>query len=125
MTRRWLLVVLLVLGVGATPSAAAPTTAPTVTVLSNARADLVSDGQALVGISGPRSTQGLTVTIGGRDVSGDFAVRAGGRVEGIVSKLRNGPNVLTVRAPGMRVARLTITNHPNGGPIFGGPQIQP
>ncbi len=47
MTRRWLLVVLMVLGVAATPAVASSTPAPTISVLSS-RADLVSGGQALV-----------------------------------------------------------------------------
>ena len=122
MTRRWLLVVLVVLGVVATPSVASPTQGLTLSVLSNTRADLVSDGQALVGISVP-STSGLTVKVGSRDVTHLFR-RAHGRVEGIVDRLRVGTNVVTAKAHGS-TARLIITNHPNGGPIFGGPQVQP
>jgi hypothetical protein len=121
MTRRWLLVVLLVVGV-ATPSFAARTPALTLSVLSNTRADLVSDGQALVGVSVP-STSGLTVKVGSRDVTAAFR-QADGRVEGLVDQLRVGTNVVTATRHGRR-ARLTITNHPNGGPIFGGPQLQP
>ena len=94
--------------------------------LSN-RADLISDGNALVRIRLPRraAASKLRVTVGGRDVSDAFARRPGGRIEGLVDGLALGPNELVARAPGARAARLTITNHPNGGPVFSGPQIQP
>jgi hypothetical protein len=123
--KRWVLAVVMAVGVAVAPATSADTPAPVIKVLSNVRADLVSDGQALVGIEGPHSTKGLSVTSNGRDVSRAFAVRESGGLEGIVDKLRVGTNVITVKAPGMRAARLVITNHPNGGPIFGGPQIQP
>jgi hypothetical protein len=122
MTRRWLLVLLLILGL-ASPSLAARTPQPTLSVLSNTRADLVSDGQALVGISVP-STAGLRVKVGSRDVTRAFAKRSNGRVEGLVDKLRVGANQVAATVGG-RTSLLTITNHPNGGPIFGGPQVQP
>lgn len=118
---RWMLAVLIALGLLVTPAVSAASPAPTITVVSNTRADLVSDGQALVAITGP--TKGLKVTLGKRDITKLFAQRSTGRVEGLVDGLRMGTNVLTAKAGG--IARLTITNHPNGGPIFGGPQVQP
>ncbi len=121
--RRWTLIVSLVIGTVAAPTVASSASGPVVAVLSNRRADLVSDGQALVGIAVP-GLSGLRVTVGGRDVTRAFRPRPSGRVEGIVDGLRVGPNVLTATLGG-RSTRLTITNHPNGGPIFGGPQIQP
>jgi hypothetical protein len=36
-----------------------------------------------------------------------------------------GANELTVDAPDAPRARLTLSNHPRGGPIFSGPQQQP
>jgi len=39
--------------------------------------------------------------------------------------LANGSNLLTAKLPNGYGARLTILNHPIGGPIFSGPQIQP
>jgi hypothetical protein len=42
-----------------------------------------------------------------------------------VTGLSLGPNVLTARLPDGFGARITITNHPNGGPVFAGPQVQP
>ena len=124
MVWRWTVAVLMVLGLAVTPAVASAPAAPTITVLSNTRADLVSDGQALVGITVPKGAKGLRVTVDGRDVSKAFATRASGRIEGIVDGLRVGPNKVTATAGG-RSAHLTITNHPNGGPIFTGPQLQP
>ena len=60
-----------------------------------------------------------------RDVTSAFDVRANGRFEGLVTGLSLGENVLTARAPGAADARITVTNHPNGGPVFSGPQVQP
>ena len=44
---------------------------------------------------------------------------------GLVTGLALGRNVLAGLAQTARGARLVITNHPNGGPVFSGPQIQP
>ena len=38
---------------------------------------------------------------------------------------KNGRNVLTARRKNGSGARLVIRNHPNGGPVFSGPQLQP
>src|SRR5262249_21380104 len=54
-----------------------------------------------------------------------FARRPDGHFEGLVTRMRPGPNVLTVSLPDGRGARLVITDHPNGGPVFSGPQIKP
>jgi hypothetical protein len=124
---RWALVGLVTLGlVVVAPADASGRKAPTVEVLSN-RADLVSDGQALVGIGLPqgRRLADLRVALGSRDVTAAFAVRAGGRVQGLVTGLALGRNTLTATVRGAGRARLTITNHPNGGPLFSGPQLQP
>src|SRR5205085_8186497 len=60
-----------------------------------------------------------------RDVTSSFAARVNGQILGVVSGLRVGPNVLAATLPGGRGARITITNHPKGGPVFSGPQVQP
>jgi hypothetical protein len=100
--------------------------AVSIRVLSN-RADLVSEGDAYVRISLPKdaSFADLRVSVGRRNVTRSFAVRGNGRILGVVTGLRNGKNVLTVKLTDGRGARLTITNHPKGGPVFSGPQVKP
>ncbi len=94
-------------------------------VLSN-RADLVSGGDALVRVQLPRKVKPskVHVHLNGRDVTGQFARRSNGRYEALVEGLRLGDNSIRATAPGYRGTR-TITNHPNGGPIFAGPQLKP
>src|SRR5947208_5355282 len=82
-----------VLASSAFASSAAPVS---IRVLSN-RADLISGGDALVALDLPpvASARNVRVTVGGRDVTSAFAVRANGRYEGLVSGLALGRNVLT------------------------------
>jgi hypothetical protein len=95
-------------------------------VLSN-RADLISGGDALVSVSLPRGTSpaSVTVTAGARDVTSDFALRSNGSYEGLVSGLPLGSSVLAAQAPGGLSSQVTIVDHPAGGPVFSGPQIEP
>lgn len=111
--------------IAAVPASAAPG-AVSLTTLSG-RADLISGGEALVAVSLPSSAsvRSLQVKLGRTDISRDFALRRDGRIEGLVTGLKNGKNVLTARLRGGTGARLVITNHPKGGPLFAGPQIQP
>src|SRR4051794_31578103 len=94
-------------------------------VLSN-RADLISGGDALVAATVPDGARAseLRLDVDGRDVTGAFSAR-NGRLEGLVTGLENGDNVLTARLPDGRGARITIVNHPIGGPVFAGPQVTP
>ena len=64
----------------------------------NNRADLVSDGDALVEIKGPpgQIEQGVSVKLNGTDVSSSFVDQGGGRLLGLVSGLKTGDNVLLV-----------------------------
>ena len=94
----------------------------TLTALSS-RADLVTGGTAVLGLN-LASTDGLTVTVNGVDETDRFKTRADGSVEGLVNQLRIGTNDVVAQV-GDRGARLTLTNHPNGGPLFSGPQLQP
>lgn len=94
--------------------------APEIKVLSN-RADLISGGDALVEVV-PSATK---VELNGKDITSAFALRPNGRYMGLVTGLALGPNVLTAQIPGGGGQRITITNHPTGGPVFSGPQIQP
>jgi Tannase-like family of unknown function (DUF6351) len=99
---------------------ARPKPAPVrIEVLSN-RADLISGGDALVRVS----PAGATVTVNGKSVTKQFSVRPDGRYEALLTNLRNGANAVVARK-GTRGARLTIRNHPIGGPVLAGPQIQP
>ena len=95
-------------------------------VLSN-RADLISGGDALVAIGLPPGTNpsDVAVDVDGRDVSGSFAVRADGRLTGLVTGLTLGTNVLRAVLGNGSGASITITNTGLNGPIFAGPQIQP
>lgn len=93
--------------------------APTITTLSN-RADLISGGDVLTQVA-PR---GAEVRVNGRDVTDAFAVRRDGRYLGLIRGLETGRSVVTAKAGG-RTAQLTVTNHPSGGPVLSGPQIQP
>jgi|TARA_Y100000310_G_scaffold159111_1_gene158556 hypothetical protein len=96
-----------------------------ITSLSN-RADLISAGDALLEIQLPQglSLKDLSVDLNGADVSERFAVRADGRILGLVDGLALGNNTLTATAQAQST-RLTLTNHAKGGPIFSGDQIQP
>jgi hypothetical protein len=119
----WGLAVLAVAAIAGTAQAGAA--APHVKVLSN-RADLVSGGQALIEIKArPAAYRRLRVELNGRGVTGRFAKRPNGRYQGIVTGLRNGRNVLTARVRKGREGRAVIRNHPHGGPVFSGPQVQP
>ena len=95
-------------------------------VVSN-RADLISAGDALVRIEGRAHIKmaRIRVTAGRRDVTRAFRRRANGRIEGLVTGLKVGRTVLKARAPGRRAARAAVINHPNGGPVLSGPQVQP
>jgi len=108
------------------PATAAKRGTPTViSVLSN-RADLVSGGNALVQIRLPARARRwkVSVRVGRRSVRKEFT-RSGTTLLGLVDGLGLGRNVLTARLPDGTRARITIRNHPDGGPVFGGPQLQP
>src|SRR4051794_41613010 len=113
-------VVLLVAVLGsalAGPADAASTRKLSISVLSG-RADLVSDGSALVAVdlppgSNPRLAR---VTLGGNDVTSAFAVRADGRFEGLVTGLALGPNQLQATLPGSAGAPPPPTNPPHPRP---------
>jgi hypothetical protein len=96
-----------------------------ISVLSG-RANLVSGGSALVAINLPRSDTGqVKVTVGLRNVTRDFGIRQDGRFEGLVTGLALGANVLQATLPSGWATRITLTNHPIGGPLFSGPQLEP
>jgi hypothetical protein len=98
---------------------------PVILVLSN-RADLISGGDALIEVNWPAGTNlsTSTITLNGTPVTTSFAVRPNGRYMGLVTGLRDGANVLLARYNG-GAAQITVTNHPIGGPVISGPQVQP
>lgn len=95
-------------------------------VLGN-RADLVSGGQALVEVKVPAgSTTQLAqvkMLLNGKDVTASFAVRENGRFMGLVEGLSGGSNKLVAQAADGATANLPITNHPKGGPLISGAQV--
>jgi hypothetical protein len=96
----------------------------TIQVLSN-RADLISGGDALVRVTLPAGAKAsdLQVNVNGRRTT---SLRASGStLTGLLTGLRVGASEVTAALPDGRAARLTITNHPSGGPVFAGPQVQP
>jgi hypothetical protein len=108
------------------PALAASGGDPQVQTLSG-RADLVSGGEALVQVMPPPGvdSSAIKVDVDGRDVTSAFAVRSDGRYFGLVKGLHNGDNLVTARVPGGGATQLTIVNHPSGGPVLAGPQVQP
>jgi hypothetical protein len=110
----------------AAPAAASAAPALNIDVISN-RADLISAGDALVAIDVPDGVDPATITVteDGRDVTQAFAQRENGRFEGLVTGLDVGANELHATADGADPATVAIANHPNGGPVLSGPQVQP
>jgi Tannase-like family of unknown function (DUF6351) len=110
---------------GASPAEARPAV-PKISVLSN-RADLVSGGAALVRVTLPRGVKPsrLRLTAGKRNVTRSLRRTGPHTLTGVVRKLRVGRVALTARLRHGGAARLYVTNHPIGGPVLAGPQIQP
>src|SRR5690606_9450943 len=95
-------------------------------VLSN-RADLVSGGDALVAVRLAPGTDAaaVRVTLNGSDITEMFAVRENGQYGALVTGLVEGENLLRARMPDGSGHEIAIKNHPIGGPVFSGEQIQP
>ena len=112
-------------GESANAAPAGNAAAPTIKVLSN-REDLISGDDALVEILLPAGSDlsQLRIEREGRDIRSLFALRPNGRIMGLVDGLAIGTNTLRASMPSGS-SSLTITNHPNGGPIFAGPQKLP
>ena len=128
-TRFWALVLVCVgMWVCAGPAQAARNPKPRLSISAlSGRADLISGGSALVAINLPRRSEALNlkVTLGGKGVKRAFAFRADGRYEALLTGLRLGGNVLQATLKSGWAAKITLVNHPNGGPVFSGPQLQP
>jgi hypothetical protein len=119
--------------------------AMTIQVLSN-RPDLISGGDALVGVfpGAGVGVQSLRVTADARDVTGELQLgRVGGLLAhipqhnrlgvtedsnalvGLITGLHVGPNLVRAQLPDGSGAQITIVDHPAGGPVFAGPQVKP
>src|SRR4051812_43890183 len=123
----WLVAALALLlsGLAVTPAVAdAPAGTLQLRTLSN-RADLISGGDALLEVELPAPATGLTVHVGGRDVTDAFSAKDPLHYQGVVDDLAVGANVVTAQTPDGAGARLTVVNHDMRGPVFSGPQIQP
>jgi hypothetical protein len=100
--------------------------------LSN-RADLISGGDALVEVKVPRRVDldDVVISLNGTNITAAFTRNSAARTfRGLVTGLHDGRNVLEAGVRGRDhdsgdSEKLTITNHPIGGPVFSGPQIQP
>ncbi|NGY05852.1 DUF6351 family protein [Solimonas terrae] len=94
-------------------------------VMSN-RADLISGGDALLDVVLPAGvdTSTVTMSLNGNDVSSLFAPSSDGTLRGLVTGLNVGDNSFKAQYPGGK-AQTTLVDHPNGGPILAGPQLQP
>ena len=90
-------------------------------VLSS-RPELVSGGDALVGVSG--AADAPTVTIDGRDLSAAFRPDAKGGWIGLVDGLKDGDNRLVAKSGGSEAA-VTLSNHAVNAALFAGPQQTP
>ena len=105
-----------------------------IVTLSN-RADLISGGDALVEVRVPKqvSLSSVKVKLNGHDITSSFTANAAARtLRGLVTGLVVGRNDLVAEDSGKgkgrddgKEVRLTITNHPIGGPVLLGSQTQP
>ncbi len=94
-------------------------------IVSN-RPDLISGGDALVAVESP-NLDGARYRLNGDDITDVFQPdpHQADRTRALVEGLAIGENELRVILPGEGVLTQTITNHPAGGPIFSGPQVEP
>lgn len=88
--------------------------------LSN-RADLISDGDALVEVTVPEDATAVVIKLNNGDVSRSFERKSRGRFVGLLTALIDGSNDVTAEVSGFRRARLKIINHPRSGTVFSGP----
>jgi len=95
-------------------------------VLSN-RADLISDGDALVEIvaADPEQLKDARLSLNGQPLEMDLVATEAGTRRALVNGLALGRNTLRAFLGNGTVLDREIINHPNGGPVISGPQIQP
>lgn len=107
----------------ASGSQARPAERLEIKILSSPRPDLVSGGDALVEVTGAGSGP-VVLKVNGTPVDVLRADAGRRSMIGLVTGLRDGANLLAVRA-GTRSARLRVFNHSKNGPILSGPHILP
>jgi hypothetical protein len=109
------------------PVASAEASAVVVIEVLSGRGDLVSGGDALLRLTAPAdaAVEDLVVTDDGRTVDDEFVPQPDGTALGLVTGLDLGENVVEAVLPDGRGARITLTNAPQGGPVFSGPLIEP
>ena len=93
----------------------------------SSRPDMVTGGDALVGVSAPAGTDlsALRVTLDGRDVTGAFRPDAAGGLLGLVDGVAGASELALKTADGASRAALALAGHPRQGPVFSGPHEQP
>ena len=99
--------------------------APQVRVLST-RSDLISGGNVLIEVipAAGQTADDLTLELNGQDVSAAFSTAGSGRILGLVSGLELGENMFSASSDGAANV-VTLQNHPSGGPVISGPQLEP
>lgn len=94
----------------------------------NNRADLVSGGDAMIEVTAPPGTINsgvLKITRNGVDVTSAFTETGKRTVQGLVTGLVNGDNVIEATVRGGPGARLVVTNAPRQGPVLSGAHVTP
>lgn len=87
----------------------------------SSRAEFVTGGDALVAVVGD-DLEGVTVSVGGEDVSGVFEPD-GGRLVGLVEGLPKGESEI-VAERGDERATLAVVDYDEQGPVFAGEQLE-
>jgi hypothetical protein len=98
----------------------------------SSRPDLISGGDALVEVKTPAglTVSQLTLTLNGKDVTGQLKEESTGSFRGLISGMTVGKNTLRAVVKSAAAgkddqATLTITNFPITGPILSGPHLTP
>lgn len=115
--------IVMMLGMSSGIAGAQPAARLEIRVLSSPRPDLVSGGDAFVEVTGSGNGP-VSLMVNGVPVDTLRPDAARHSLTGLVTGLRDGANILTVRV-GRRSARLNVVNHSKDGPILSGPHILP
>ncbi len=92
-------------------------------VLSN-RADLINGGDALVEVVAA-DLDSAKVLLNDQEITSALTMMDDGTLRGLITGLTLGENELKVILGKGGVLRTSLVNHPRGGPVFSGPQVQP